>query len=210
MEDWDTWQSSDSARWVLNKLELSIKLGYHCGPAMKPVDKTGEYIVRPIMNFSGMGIHTRKMFLEENRITTIEPGYFWCEFFKGPQYSIDYTWKDNQYFPVFCTQGFIDEDEFVHFNYWKRISYPGFILPKWINDLGKEKINVEFIGDKIIEIHLRHSDDFPPGASEIHPIWKNTSDEVKENFSRLGYIWRKDYTDADGFIKNPRLGFYWR
>ena len=210
MEDWDTWQSSDSARWVLNKLELSIKLGYHCGPAMKPVDKTGEYIVRPIMNFSGMGIHTRKMFLEENRITTIEPGYFWCEFFKGPQYSIDYTWKDNQYFPVFCTQGFIDEGEFVHFNYWKRISYPGFILPKWVNDLGKEKINIEFIGDKIIEIHLRHSDDFPPGASEIHPIWENTSDEVKENFSRLGYIWRKDYTDADGFIKNPRLGFYWR
>ena len=210
MEDWDTWQSSDSARWVLNKLELSIKLGYYCGPAMKPVDKTGEYIVRPIMNFSGMGIHTRKMFLEANRTTTMEPGYFWCEFFKGPQYSIDYTWKDNQYFPVFCTQGFIDEDEFVHFNYWKRISYPGFILPEWINDLGKEKINVEFIGDKIIEIHLRHSDDFPPGASEIHPIWKNTSDEVKENFSRLGYIWRKDYTDADGFIKNPRLGFYWR
>ena len=39
---------------------------------------------------------------------------------------------------------------------------------------------------------------------------ENTSDEVKENFSRLGYIWRKDYTDADGFIKNPRLGFYWR
>ena len=210
MEDWDTWQSSDSARWVLNKLELSIKLGYHCGPAMKPVDKTGEYIVRPIMNFSGMGIHTRKMFLEANRKTTMEPGYFWCEFFKGPQYSIDYTWKDNQYFPVFCTQGFIDEDEFVHFNYWKRISYPGFILPEWINDLGKEKINVEFIGDKIIEIHLRHSDDFPPGASEIHPIWKNTSDEVKENFSRLGYIWRKDYTAADGFIKNPRLGVYWR
>ena len=210
MEDWDTWQSLDSARWVLNKLELSIKLGYHCGPAMKPVDKTGEYIVRPIMNFSGMGIHTRKLFLEENRITTIELGYFWCEFFKGPQYSIDYTWKGNQYFPCFCTQGFIDEGEFVHFNYWKRISYPGFILPKWVNDLGKEKINIEFIGDKIIEIHLRHSDDFPPGASEIHPIWKNTSDEVKENFSRLGYIWRKDYTDADGFIKNPRLGFYWR
>ena len=39
---------------------------------MKPVDKTGEYIVRPIMNFSGMGINTRKMFLEANRITTIE------------------------------------------------------------------------------------------------------------------------------------------
>lgn len=211
MEDWDTWQSNKSTRWVLNKLELSIKLGYHCGPAMKPVDKTGEYIIRPIMNLSGMGIHTRKMFLEQDRVTTIEPGYFWCEYFEGPQYSIDYKWNGKEYTPIFSSQGFIDKDEFVYFNHWKRIKFPDVDLPDWISELKEhDVINVEYIGNKIIEIHLRPSDDFPPGASEIYPVWKNTSKEQHLGFQKLGFAWREDYTDADGFLKNPRLGFYWR
>ena len=57
---------------------------------------------------------------------------------------------------------------------------------------------------------MRPSDDFPPGASEIHPVWKNTSKEQHLGFQKLGFAWREDYTDADGFLKNPRLGFYWR
>jgi len=211
MEDWDTWQSSNSTRWVLNKLELSIKLGYHCGPAMKPVDKTGDYIVRPIMNLSGMGIYTRKQFLEKDRITKMEPGYFWCEYFNGPQYSIDFKWNGSNYVPIFSSQGFIDEGEFVHFNYWKRIPFPDVELPEWISELKQhEVINVEFIGKKIIEIHLRPSDDFPLGASEIYPIWESTSKEKILEYQESGFAWHKDFTNADGFIQNPRLGFYWR
>jgi len=46
--------------WVYNKLILSRKLGYTCGPSGVPVPKSDFFIVRPCMNFMGMGRFARK------------------------------------------------------------------------------------------------------------------------------------------------------
>jgi hypothetical protein len=55
MDDYKVWQDIPAFRSLYNKLDLSLRLGYTAGPAGCPVPKSGTYIVRPIINLSGMG-----------------------------------------------------------------------------------------------------------------------------------------------------------
>jgi hypothetical protein len=67
--------------------------------------------------------------------------------------------------------------------------------------LGKtqEWINVEYIGDKIIEIHLRYNDDFSNhDADEILPRWQGEDIEPP-----VGWSWYESRS-------NDRLGFWIR
>ena len=82
-------------------------------------------------------------------------------------------------------------------------------LPDFIYDFDDvDNINVEFIGNKIIEIHLRHGADFPKGASEIIPVWDNNKKELKEKYN--DWFYQENFEDADSHLKNPRIGFYYR
>ena len=118
IEDYQVWKEYPQYRWTMNKLEISLRLGYHAGPAGIPVDKTGWYIVRPVYNPYGMGIGAHKKWLsvdEQDEMAChkhIPPGYFWCEWFEGAHYSIDYrrgkNWKGthSDWIPLNATQGF--------------------------------------------------------------------------------------------------------
>ena len=64
--------------WALDKLILSKKLGYNCGPAGIEVPKAGDYIVRPVLNVFGLGMGAKKMHLKKD--TSHSPiGSFWCQ-----------------------------------------------------------------------------------------------------------------------------------
>jgi len=65
-------------------------------------------------------------------------------------------------------------------------------------------INVEAIGDKIIEVHLRRSPDPYEDYTVLIPIWK---DDNKEKYINKGYEYIESYDDADGQLPIPRLGF---
>jgi hypothetical protein len=59
--------------WCVDKLILSKKLGYNCGPAgMSPTP--GHYIVRPIMNLKMMSVGATIEYLDSD---SIPDGYFW-------------------------------------------------------------------------------------------------------------------------------------
>ena len=98
-EDYDAWDAYPQFRWVYNKLELALKMGYKAGPACVPPRNTGMFCVRPIYNLYGMGIGAHKVYLRSsedasaiNKHEFIPPGYFWCQWFQGDHYSIDYEW----------------------------------------------------------------------------------------------------------------------
>jgi hypothetical protein len=86
-EEWNSIHPRDL--WVYNKLQLSQTLGYTCGPAGLEVPKSGFYIVRPIMNFMGMGRYAREEFIKRDT-EYLHPGEFWCEVFDGEHLSVDY------------------------------------------------------------------------------------------------------------------------
>ena len=210
LDDWQLWEKYPQYRWTFNKLSISLKLGYKCGPVPVPVPKTGEYVLRPIYNLTGMGIGANIFTLTQGELVRWHPGYFWCERLKGDQHSVDYIWHNNMWQPTHTSVGVNTPDNLIQFKYWLKVPYPNFTLPHWINELWEVgKLNIEFIGGKIIELHLRHGYDFPPGAQKIIPVWKSTPKEQHNHYVKSGYKFREDPEDGDGLLPDPRLGFYY-
>ena len=53
----EVWNTIDPEHiWVMDKLILSRKLGYSCGPTGMDVPKPNWYIVRPCINAMGLGL----------------------------------------------------------------------------------------------------------------------------------------------------------
>lgn len=214
--DNDAWHHYPQHRSFFNKLELSLKLGYTAGPSGVNVPNNNEYIVRPIMNLNGMGVGASKTYITTDNLTAVPPGYFWCEYFYGNHISIDYEWQQKDYgppvlCPIFAAQGYRSDLELYRFNSWRQIQIPYIPLPEWISVLSDvPRINIEFINDKIIEIHLRAGVDFPPGATEIIPKWSDMPDDECAIFTRQGFKYIDNFDDAEGQLDIKRLGFYYR
>ena len=86
--DVDAWSIYPRFTSWYNKLWLSERLRYKCGPAGVRVPAKGTYIVRPIYNLLGMGLGAKYMFLSPDyKENQIPPGHFWCEKFEGFHYS---------------------------------------------------------------------------------------------------------------------------
>jgi len=218
IEDYQVWYAYPHYRWTMNKLELSLRLGYHAGPAGVAVQKTGWYIVRPIYNPYGMGIGAHKKWLDADwqddmaNHHHIPPGYFWCEWFNGEHYSIDYKRVNNQWMPLNACQGFHKtEDNLTKFDYWRIIDPPDIELPQWIHDIEVKELNIEFKGDKITEIHLRSGNDIALDSNigdEYYPIWKGDNIEHLKHLEFVPNLFDEDEYDADGHLTNIRLGYY--
>ena len=220
IEDWDLWTKKPEYHWVFNKLEIALLCGHHAGPCPALPSAAGYYCVRPIYNLYGMGLHAEKIWLETDDngevMNKTHPGSFWCEWFEGAHYSIDYEW-DNGWQVLHASQGYNDDEDLSHFYKWQRISPPDIELPGWLNKLANnEVLNIEFKGNKIIEIHLRLGNlagDWAgvEHAQELIPVWRDTSESMWEQYREGGYKFiSKPIDAADGFHNNPRLGFMYR
>ena len=191
MEDIEAiaWQKAhEDDLWIFDKLIVSRKLGYNCGPAGMNVPTPDNYIVRPCVNIPGMSKGAKFLKLEKET-DHLPPGYFWCEIFKGRHLSIDY--KNGK--QVLAVEGFRNkENELWKFSKWKKVDdlVP---LPSIFYSLilKYEYINIEFIDNKPIEIHLRHNPDFVWGNSVAIPIWlgddiaNSVPDYEEESFLRF-------------------------
>ena len=187
MDDKDFWHTTDpDDLWLFDKLILSKKLGYVCGPAGVPPPRLGIYVVRPCVNYRMMGKGARFLKISPDDHEAVPDGYFWCEIFKGRHLSFDYHFGKQ----VLAVEGFRDDPERLdRFCMWKKTDVV-FVLPPMIEEVSKkyEWINIEVIGDKIIEVHFRYNDDFANhNATTIIPVWK---DEFYASAAgdRLGFI----------------------
>lgn len=203
MTDSQAYLAYPELRSWYNKLWLSEKLGYYCGPASIAPQKSDWYIVRPLMNLSGMGVGASKVCIEAGDNSKVPPGYFWCEWFHGNQYSVTYSW-DGVWKPISCWQGIKEDNNLSHFTKWVKSEYYPDIghLYNSLSPVGT--INIEFIQDKPIEVHLRTSPD--PEYNELVPVWKGYEFMIAD-YSSLGYTYISSYEDAEGFLEVPRLGF---
>jgi hypothetical protein len=108
---------------------------------------------------------------------------------------VDYHWGQQH----LTVQGFRDDPaKLDRFSRWCKVDLDR-PLPAMLHDLKyyQEWINVEYIGDRAIEIHLRYNDDFANhDADEIIPVWKEDS-----MITPTGWSW---YHSPAG----DRLGFW--
>jgi len=169
--------------------------------------KTGRYIVRPIYNLSGMGVGAEFKTIQAGDFTSVPPGFFWCEVFDGVQFSADYEFVHGvkpYWQPLSCFYAETDGHDIYRFRRWVRSDYVPEV-PRIFNELSDvRRINIEFIGDRPIEVHLRTTPD--PDYDEIIPVWGDQSIDLAK-YERMGYSYLENYDNADGFLSVPRLGF---
>jgi hypothetical protein len=190
-EEWNLIDPRDL--WVYNKLFLSRVLGYKCGPAGTTVPRPDFYIVRPSINFFGMGRYARIKKIEKGT-DELHPSEFWCQVFKGQHISVDFHNKEAK----LVVLGERDPDDPLYkWMKWskidKKFEFPS-ILENLVGDY--EWINCEFIGDKLIEVHFRRNPDFRHNNSVAIPLWRG---EKVQNLENYEYIEDPDYL---------RQGFY--
>lgn len=179
---WEAYSHDSRSRWIFNKLELAIRLGYSAGPAGVPIPRNGKYVIKPIYNLYGMGLGAEvvQWSLADNKkieeCEIISPGYMWCEYLKGPHYSVDYVRGINGWEPLSAMKGTNTEQNLIKFKKWERVEPPKLELPRFVDDLPlrHHTINVEMKGTQIFEIHLRkgnsHIRQYPIGTKLI-PVW---------------------------------------
>jgi len=158
---------------ILDKLFLSKKLQYNCGPTGVYVPKPGWYITRPCVNFMGLGMGAKKVWLDL-KTDHLPIGHFWCEWFNGSHYSVD--WNPKTRTKLYTVKGTKDKDTLTKWNKWKKVSNKTIHwYPKRFDDIlsNYDHINIEYIGNKIIEIHLRPNEDFEEkDIKEFIPVWE--------------------------------------
>ena len=200
MTDAEAWNKYPKHRQFFNKLVVAELFGVRAGPGGVAPPVSGWYCVRPVMNLSGMGIGARKQWIEAGDFRSVEPGYFWSEWLEGPHLSVTYEWSkrwEGEWVPTSVWEGFNSDKNLSRFSKWEKKPLADAPRMYKLRELGKVGlINVEFIGKKVIEVHLRPSPD-PDGVRRIVPIWAD--DEIE------GY--EPDFDDADGHLEVPRLGF---
>jgi len=203
-KDVDAWYRYPQYRQWFNKLYVADLFGYCCGPAGIPVPECGNYVVRPIYNLAGMGVGAKLVYITPDDLSLIPPGHFWVECFQGTHYSVDYVRDEHGFSQSNCYTGVNDPDDLSRFYHWKRSDYQ-FCLPKEIANIDVPKINIEAIGDKVIEIHLRDGFDHLMHCDEMIPVF--AKDPLK---SLPGYKFVENAADGYGWLDNPRLGYWVR
>jgi len=190
--------------WIFDKLVLAKKLGYICGPVGVDVPTPGDYIVRPSVNCMGMGRGAEIVNIQEST-DHLPLGYFWCEIFTGRHISVDYKFDIKQRIieQDLTVEGFRrDGDPIWKFWKWKKINE--FVpIHRIILDVkgSYEYINCEYIGDRLVEVHLRNNSDMHE-STEVIPVWKSEAIElygVPKPPEGYVYVEDKDY---------HRIGFY--
>lgn len=171
MEDTDAWSFVDPEDcWVFDKLILAKKLGYKCGPRGTPVPKPGTYIVRPCVNAMGMSEGASFMQIKDST-DHLPVGSFWCEVFTGAHMTYDYV----SGLQVLAVKG-TPAKRFGRWAKWQKVFNRQFRLPRFLDELAVKCrwMNIETIGNKIIEVHLRLNPDFRHHSSNlVIPVYED-------------------------------------
>lgn len=156
------WNYFEKQRWVYLKLNVVLSQGIRCAPIGYDPESYPVF-VKPICNLLGMGVGARKVSNhEEYKQCQHLSGYFWMEHLEGEHLSHDFVLHKGK--PVFyhCFKGYSLGSGI--FDYWES-TFPEEGVRKHVRAWVEENLedytgcmNVETMGSKIIECHLRSGD----------------------------------------------------
>jgi len=164
-EDSDAWNWNPRHRWVYDK--LAVALSQNLSAAPHGVTPT-QYPVfsKPIYNLKGMGVGSGILRSTEDYAARYQPGHFWVELLTGDHVSSDVAIVDG--IPKWWrhARGIASGDG--TFDYWEIGDTAEPAIERRCGDWCRKNlagytgmINVETIGGKIIELHLRFADQWP-------------------------------------------------
>src|SRR3954452_3798042 len=164
-DDVRAWPLYPAHRWVYDKMAVALSQGLDAAPhgVMPP-----RYPVfsKPMINLRGMGAGSRIIVDEADYQAAMAGGHFWCTLLAGPHVSSDAAVVDGQVVWWRHTTGVTAPGG--TFDYWHihAEAMPG--IETWCGAWASKHlqgytgmINVETIGSRIIEAHLRFADQWP-------------------------------------------------
>lgn len=156
------WEHFPKHRWVYNKLEVALSQNILCAPiGVEP--KAYPIFMKPITNLYGAGLGSGLISsTEEYQQKKHLSGYFWMEFLQGEHLSHDVVVINGD--PAFNIVFRGEKLGQGMFDYWETIQaaastekYVTSWIKKYLPDYSGS-VNVETVGGKIIECHLRMGD----------------------------------------------------
>ncbi|MBK5965251.1 hypothetical protein CCR95_14425 [Thiocystis minor] len=167
VSDAAAWRLNPRHRQVYDKLALALDAGLRAAPCgVDPRDcgiaPDAMVFVKPIVNLAGMAVRARAVVADA---VPPEAGSFWCERLQGTQTSSDCLVRDGRAIWFAHTRG-SDEKNNERPIYWDvGVTLPALepVLAQWVADHLKGYsglCNLELIGGRPIEVHLRGSNGF--------------------------------------------------
>jgi hypothetical protein len=164
-DDGDAWSWYSEERWLYDKLAVALSQGLIAGPhgVMPPAFPVFS---KPIMNLRGMGTDSRVLLGEQDYRTHQRPGHMWMPLFVGEHVSSDVAvvrgraqwWRHAV--GVEAGGGTFDSWEVLAEARPDLEDYCGRWLASYLSGYSG-LLNLETIGGRIIEVHLRFADQWP-------------------------------------------------
>jgi hypothetical protein len=164
-EDSDAWTWNPAHRWVYDKLLVAMSQGLAAAPhGVSPT----HYPVfsKPIYNLKGMGVGSLRLNSEADYIAAYRPGHFWSTLLEGDHVSSDLVVIDGE--PKWWRHARGAAGIAGTFDYWEIRGQPEPAIEEWCGAWCRKHlhgytgmVNLETIGARIIEGHLRFADQWP-------------------------------------------------
>ena len=224
-EDGDAYQLFPKFRWIYNKLLIAESQGLVCGLHGMAPDAFPVFS-KPVYNMRGMGAGSRIFKTLRDYQLNQKPGHMWMELLKGEHVSTDVAvvggaprwWRH-------VTGKAIDEGMF---DYWTVLAEARPLIESycagWLAaNLGgyTGMVNFETIDARIIEVHLRFSDQWPDlygaGWTEAmvrlyaEGVWDYRDDDRRDGYSVVLFgphglqYWHPDPELIAELLKAPAL-----
>ncbi|HSY08662.1 MAG TPA: hypothetical protein VK820_09030 [Steroidobacteraceae bacterium] len=164
-EDFDAYEWNPAHHWVYNKLLIAESQGLTCAPhGVTP--RSFPVFSKPLINLRGMGAGSRVLASLEDYERHESGGHFWMTLLKGEHVSSDIALRDGAAVWFRHARGI--PSGAGTFDYWIVDAAPYVGLERYCGAwLARHlagytgMVNLESIGGRIIEVHLRFSDQWP-------------------------------------------------
>jgi hypothetical protein len=164
-EDGDAYAWFPAQRWVYNKLAICESQGLVCGlHGMEP--PSFPVFSKPVYNMRGMGAGSRVLRTRKEYSLGQRPGHMWMPMFEGPHVSTDIAVVQGR--PTWWRHTIGDALDGGMFDRWTVLAESRAEIEEYVGAWLERHfkaytgmVNVETIGARIIEGHLRFSDQWP-------------------------------------------------
>lgn len=164
-EDGDAYMWNPEHRWIYNKLMICETQGLPCAPHGFEPESYPVYS-KPIYNMRGMGAGTQIFTCYKDYMLGQQPGHMWMELLEGEHVSTDIAVVDGEPQWWRHVTGLSLGDGL--FDYWTVLAEHRPDIEAYCGDWLRQNfrgytgmVNFETIGGKIIEGHMRFSDQWP-------------------------------------------------
>jgi len=164
-EDADAYRLFPAHRWVYNKMEICESQGIEYAPhGLPPTDY--PVFSKPIYNMRGMGAGSRIFRSYREYLVNQRPGHMWMTLLAGEHVSTDVAVVDGE--PAWWRHVTASPLEGGMFDHWTVLAEARPEIEAYCGDWLRRRlrgytgmVNFETMGAKIIEAHLRFSDQWP-------------------------------------------------